>query len=292
MLRAALREGIAPIFAGGPPPEVLRRQFAAYVARRELPAWLTATPVDAGGVYGEWVDAPDVAHDRAVLALHSGGYTVGSCATERELAGRLSRAMGARALTIDYRLAPEHPFPAALDDALTAYRWLLRSGITPGGIAIAGTSAGGGLALATLLALRDAGEPLPVAAVLISPWADLTCTAESYETRAAADVVLSRPGLLEMAGYYLAGRDPRTPLASPRYADLHGLPPLLIDVGDDEILLDDAVGVAARARAADVEVALTVWPEMFHVFHGAAAVLPEAQQALDAIGVFVRSRFG
>jgi monoterpene epsilon-lactone hydrolase len=291
LLLAVIRAEIAPIFAGGRSPQAVRADFEAHFARRRPPAWLHAKPVIVGGVPGEWVRAADAADDGVVLTLHGGCYAVGSCNTERELAGWLSRAVGVRALTIDYRLAPEHPFPAGLDDALAAYRWLLGQGITPEQIAFAGISAGGGLTLATLVALRDAGEPLPAGAVLISPWTDLACRGASYETRADADPVLTQRGLAEMAAHYLPGRDPRTPLASPIYADLHGLPPLLIDVGDDEILLDDAVGVAERARAMGVDVTLNVWPGMFHVFHGAASILPEARQALDGIGEFIRHRF-
>ena len=285
---ANLRAAVAPTFAGGLPLAKMRRQFEAIIAARETPAWITAAPVAAGGVPAEWVHAPAVAADRVLLVFHGGGYVSGSLRTERALAGRLARATGGRALSVDYRLAPEHPFPAAVEDARAAYRWLLAQGIPPGRVAVAGVSAGGGLALALLLVLRDAGEPLPACAVLISPFADLTCSAPSYASRAAAEPILSARWLRECAAWYLAGQDPRAPLASPRFAALHGLPPLLIDVGEDELLLDDATGVAAAARAAGVTVVCTVWPGMYHIFHGAAGVLPEAQAALDRIGVFVR----
>lgn len=282
-----LRAYVAPTFAGGLPLAAMRGGFEAIIAARETPEWIAAEPVDAGGVPAEWVSAPGVAADRALIVFHGGGYVSGSLRTERALAGRLARATGVRALSVDYRLAPEHPFPAAVEDALAAYRWLVAQGVAPGQVAVAGISAGGGLALALLLALRDAGETPPVCAVLISPFTDLTCSAPSYESRAAAEPILSARWLRECAAWYLAGQDPRAPLASPRFADLHGLPPLLIDVGDAELLLDDATGVAESARAAGVEVTCTVWPGMYHIFHGAAGVLPEAQIALDRIGAFV-----
>ncbi len=285
---ANLRAYVAPTFAGGLPLAAMRGGFEAIIAARDTPEWISATPVDAGGVPAEWVSVPGVAEDRALLVFHGGGYVSGSLRTERALAGRLARATGTRALSVDYRLAPEHPFPAAVEDARAAYRWLVGQGVAPSRVAVAGISAGGGLALALLLALRDAGEPLPACAVLISPFTDLTCSAPSYESRAAAEPILSHRWLAECAAWYLAGQDPRAPLASPRFADLRGLPPLLIDVGDAELLLDDATGVAESARAAGVGVACTVWPGMYHIFHGAAGVLPEAQVALDRIGVFVR----
>jgi acetyl esterase/lipase len=194
-----------------------------------------------------------------------GAYALGSIETHREFVSRLARASGMRALLIDYRLAPEHPFPAALEDAVAAYHWLIAQGFEASRVLIAGDSAGGGLALAALLALKDAGEGLPAGAVCISPWTDLSSTAESIRTKARVDVVLN-PDTLEIYAWRYAGEhDLRSPLISPLYADLSGLPPLLIQVGSDEILLDDATRLAARAREVGVEVTLRVWPEMFHV---------------------------
>ncbi len=204
------------------------------------------------------------------------------------MAARISRASGARVLAINYRLAPEHPFPAAVEDATAAYRWLLAQGIAPNRIVIAGDSAGGGLTISTLLALRDAKQPLPAAAVPISPWTDLAATGESLRTLAGKDPMVQAEPLKEMAKLYLGKADAKNPLASPLYADFKGLPPMLIQVGGAEILLDDAKRVADKAKAAGVMVELEVWDEMVHVWHVFAKLLPEGQQAIDRIGRFVR----
>jgi len=248
------------------------------------------TPVNAGGVPAEWIAASGAVDDRVILYLHGGGYVMGSIATHREMAARLSKAARARALVIDYRLAPEHPFPAAVDDAVAAYRWLLSQNMKPFRIVVAGDSAGGGLTLATLVALRDAKAPLPAAGVCISPWTDMEGTGDSMVTRAKADPVVQKQGLLGMAQLYLGGKDPKSPLAAPLYANLEGLPPLLIQVGDAETLLDDATRVAEKAKRAGVTVDLEVWPEMPHVWHLFAPFLPEGQQAIDKIGQYVQAK--
>ncbi|HEX8732564.1 MAG TPA: alpha/beta hydrolase, partial [Ktedonobacterales bacterium] len=191
------------------------------------------------------------------------------------------RRTRARALWLDYRLAPECPFPAAVDDALAGYRWLLEQGVAPQRIVFAGDSAGGGLALATMLAAREAGLPLPAGATLLSPWTDLTGESSSAKSRAAVDPMVRGAGIAAGGRAYLAGADPRTPLASPLFADLHGLPPLLVHVGDAETLLDDSRSLAQRARDAGVEVTLHIWPGMFHVFPIFPALLPEARAAAD-----------
>ena len=248
------------------------------------------TPVEAGGVPAEWVAAAGAADDRVILYVHGGGYVMGSIATHRELAARLSKASGARVLLVDYRLAPEHPFPAAVEDATAAYRWLLAQNIKPSRIVVAGDSAGGGLALATLIALRDAKVPLPAAGVGISPWVDMEGTGASMTTRAKVDPVVQKEGLLGMAQLYLGGKDPKSPLAAPLHADLSGLPPLFIQVGDSETLLDDSTRVAEKAKSAGVKVDLEVWPEMPHVWHLFAPFLPEGQQAIEKIGKFVQQQ--
>lgn len=260
-------------------------------ARFVVPGDVTMTPVDVDGVPGEYLIAPGADDKRVILYLHGGGYVIGSIKSHRYLMQNVSRQSGAQTLGIDYRLAPENPFPAALEDATTAYRWLLKQGYSAKNIAIAGDSAGGGLSLATLINLRDAGDPLPAAAVLISPWTDLTGEAESVTTRAALDPMVSRDGLYNLGEKYLNGADARNPLASPVFADFTGLPPLLIHVGGKEILYDDAITVAKRAQAAGVEVDLVDETEMFHVWHAFAPMLEEAQQAVDQIGAWLKARF-
>ncbi|MGC1677387.1 MAG: alpha/beta hydrolase [Candidatus Binataceae bacterium] len=245
------------------------------------------TPVDVAGIRAEWVEAPDAAADRVILYLHGGGYVMGSIGTHRAMVARIARASNARALLIDYRLAPEHPFPAAVDDAVAAYRWLVAQGCKSGRIVIAGDSAGGGLALATLLKLRDLGVTLPAAGVGISPWTDLQGTGESVKTKAAIDPMVTQENLAISAKSYYANHDPKDPLISQIHADFRGLPPLLLQVGESEILLDDATRVAARAKAAGVNVELEIWPEMIHVWHVFAKILPEGQQAIDKLGKFV-----
>jgi epsilon-lactone hydrolase len=244
--------------------------------------------VGAGGRPAEWIIAPGAADDRVLLYLHGGGYVIGSMRTHRGMISRIARASGARALGLEYRLAPENPFPAAVEDSITAYRWLLSIGIAPKNIVIGGDSCGGGYAVSTLVALRYQGEPLPAAGVCISAWTDLTHTAESFTTKAAVDPVVQRELLEFMAKAYLGDRDRRTPLASPLYADLSGLPPLLIQVGSAETLLDDSTGLAERARAVGVDVTLEVWNDMPHVWHMFAPILPEGQRAIERIGEFIR----
>jgi len=255
------------------------------------PADTVFTPTDAGGVPAEWVAAEGAHSDRAVLYLHGGGYCIGSIRTHRQLAADISRAAAARLLLIEYRLAPEHPFPAGLDDAVAAYRYLLGSNLRPAQLAIAGDSAGGGLTAATLLALREQGVPLPTAGVCLSPWFDLTLSGESMESKDGVDPMVHREPLGRMARAYLGGADARTPLASPLFADLAGLPPLLIHVGTAETLLDDSTRFAERARAAGVDVTLDVWDDMIHVWHAFAMLLPEGRAAIEQIGAFLRQRW-
>ena len=276
----------------GAPIEQRRAAMEAVTVMFPVPDDVTREPVDAGGVPAEWIAAPGTDADRVIYYLHGGGYAIGSINTHREMISRLSRASGARALAINYRLAPEHPFPAAIEDATTAYRWLLSTGVDPARIVIAGDSAGGGLTVATLISLRDAGDPLPAAAVCLSPWVDLEMTGDSMTTKAEVDPMITKEDVLEGAQAYLNGADPRTPLASPIHADLSGLPPLLIHVGTAEVLLDDATRLAERARSAGVDVTLEPWDDMIHVFQFFASMLPEGQQAIDRIGEFVREHVG
>jgi monoterpene epsilon-lactone hydrolase len=286
-------QAVMATFRSQPPLEGLsiaeqRATIEANSSRFQMAPDVRCVMVDAGGVPAAWVTTPESVEERAIYYLHGGGYVVGSINTHCEMASRLARAAKARVLLIEYRLAPENPFPAALEDSRKGYRWLLSRGVKPPRIVMAGESAGGGLTLATLLALRDEGVPLPAAAVVMSPWVDLACGGESMATRAEADPMLKKAALQALARSYLKGTDPCTPLASPLYGDLTGLPPLLIQVGTAEVLFDDATRLAGKAKEAGVEVLFEPWEDMIHVWHSFAGMLPEGQQAIDRIGEFVR----
>jgi epsilon-lactone hydrolase len=243
------------------------------------------------GVDAEWIAGGDAQSETAILYFHGGGFRIGSVTSHRDLIGRIAEATKCRVLAINYRLAPEHRFPAAVEDAVTAYGWLLRQGLKPEGIALVGDSAGGNLVLAAMLSLRDRGLPLPAAGVLMSPWTDLAATGASYVSRAAADPIHQRPMILALVRNYLGeGGDPHAPLASPLYAELAGLPPLLIQVGDRETVLDDALMFARHAEAAGVRVQTEVWDGMIHVFQMFAAELPEARAAIASIGQFLSTQ--
>jgi epsilon-lactone hydrolase len=251
-----------------------------------------AEPVTANGVGAEWTTTPNDARDAALLYLHGGGYVIGSLDSHRHLAAEAGRACGVAALALDYRLAPEHPFPAAVDDALAGYRYLLGRGIAPGRIAIAGDSAGGGLVVAAMVAIRDAGLAQPASGWCISPWVDMEAVGQSMTSRGATDPTVQRAGILDMAGLYLGGADPRSPLASPIYADLKGLAPLLIQVGACETLLDDALRLARVAGEADVRIDLQIWPEMIHVWHLFHPELKAGRRAIEEGGAYVRGLIG
>ena len=286
---------VIDLLRGGPIPrdQSIADQRAGLASLSELappPADATYAPTEVAGRPAAWILADGARADRTLLYLHGGGYCIGSLKSHRGLATDLSRAAGVRVLLLDYRLGPEHPFPAAVDDAVAAYRTLLDGGAEARHVAIAGDSAGGGLTVAALLALRDAGLPRPAAAVLLSPWLDLALSGASMDGKAAIDPMVQRAPLQRMADAYLAGADPRAPLASPLYADLTGLPPLLVHVGSAETLHDDATRFAARARAADVDVTLEVWDDMIHVWHAFGFILPEARAANQKIGAFLQER--
>ncbi len=266
-----------------------RRDIDARGREYRLAPDIGVEPVTANGVGAEWTATPKDARDAALLYLHGGGYVIGSLDSHRHLAAEAGRAAGIAALALDYRLAPEHPFPAAVDDALAGYRFLLARGIKPGRIAIAGDSAGGGLVIAVMLAIRDAGLAQPGCGWCISPWVDMEAVGELMSSRAAADPTVQKAGLLDMARLYLNGADPRSPLAAPIYADLSGLSPLLIQVGACETLLDDALRLARTAGAADVRVDLQIWPEMIHVWHLFHPELAAGKRAIAAGGAFVRT---
>lgn len=277
---------------GGPaaPIERVRADFEAFQAALRAPTDFTTEPVSAGGVPAEWIVPHGHRPERTVLFFHGGGYASGSLGTHRALVARIARATPARVLQVGYRLAPEDPFPAAFEDARAVYRWLLDTGIEPATLAVGGDSAGGGLSLALLCAARDAGEPLPAAWFGLSPWTDLGHTGDSIVTRAEQDPLFTPESLEGMAALY-AGDHPRThPAISPLFADLHDLPPGLLQVGTAELLLDDSTRLARRLEAAGVTVEFDVWESMFHGWQLFASMLPEGQQALEQVAAFVRRR--
>ena len=234
------------------------------------------------------IEPTGFATSRVVLFFHGGGYSLGSARSHRALGKRIAFAARARVVLPDYRLAPEHVFPAAVEDALASYRWLLATGVEPERIAVGGDSAGAGLALALLVSLRDAGAPLPACAVLLSPFADLECRGESYSTLAVLDPIVSREMGLGMGKVYIGDRKPSDPLASPVHAALAGLPPLLIQVGSREVVLDDARAIERHAREAGVLAKLDLWQGMIHVWHLFASVLEDGQRAIEDLGSFIR----
>jgi acetyl esterase/lipase len=272
-------------------PQELRATMAAAFSAFPSANEVKCEPVNANGVKAEWITAKNAAPDRVVMYLNGGGYVMGSIDTHRELVARLSKAAQSRGFVLDYRLAPENPFPAAVDDSIAAYRWLLAQGYKPERIVIAGDSAGGGLAVSTLVALRDLGASLPAAAVCISPWVDFEAEGESMTSRAAQDPLVTRDMILNLAKMYMGEKGSlREPLAAPINAYLNDLPPLFIQVGNSETLLDDSTRLADKAKEAGVDATLQIWDEMPHVWHLAAPVLPEGQEAIDKIGEFVRQR--
>jgi monoterpene epsilon-lactone hydrolase len=245
---------------------------------------------EAYAVDGLWATPQSWNGESAIMYLYGGGYVISSPHARRKLAGHLANASGARALVPRYHLAPERPFPSAVEDAAADYRWLLEEGYRPERIIIAGDSSAGGLTVATILKLREDATRLPAGGVPISPWVDLACTAETLETRATVDLTVTKASLQRMAGQYLQGANPRTPLASPLYADLSGLPPLLIVVGGDEALLDDSVRLTRAAGIAGVDVTLYIGAGMQHIFPIYCGVIPEADAAVAMIGAWMRAR--
>lgn len=288
-------------------PEIITRESSIPQLRKEyeegakkfgsIPAGIKVSPVTIPGLpeglSAEWIhpegsaDLP-AAGDKVLFYTHGGGYVSGNCVDHRMHVAKFVQAAGAGALLYDYRLAPEHPFPAGMQDTLAVYRWLLSRGVAPDHIIIVGESAGGGLCLASLLAIRDEKLPLPAAGVALSPWTDLKCTGGSYRTNAMRDI--STLGSWEVWGsYYVGNNDPAHPWISPLYGDLHGLPPILIEVGDHEILLDDAVGFAEKAKNAGVDITLHVWEGMVHCFPLLAPAFPEATRAWEEVIAYIKS---
>jgi acetyl esterase/lipase len=273
-----------------PTVEEMRLGFEMLGKYLPVPGDAAIEPLTVAGRPAEWVRAPDDDRGRAVLYLHGGGYVIGSLNTHRRLAYDVSQASGCSVLLVDYRLAPEHRFPAAVDDAVAAYGWLLDQGLPAGRLAVAGDSAGGGLTVATLLAARDKGLPMPAAGWCISPWTDLEGIGESMTSKAAEDPMVQKDGLLRLAKAYLGEAGARTPLAAPIYADLTGLPPLMIQVGTAETLLDDARRLKAKAEAAGVAVAYEEADRMIHVWHLFAPMLSEGREAIARGGAFLKGK--
>jgi len=255
-----------------------------------MPHGVQVEPLHIDGTYAEWLIPEQVDEGAALLYLHGGGYVICSPDTHRPTAARIALAAGARVLLLDYRLAPENPFPAALDDSVRAWEWIGAQGYDPGRTAIAGDSAGGGLTLAAALRLRDEGRPLPAALTTLSAWTDLTFSGESASSKDAIDPMLGgfQDGIRTMQDWYAPGRDLRDPYISPFFGDPRGLPPLLMQVGSDEILLDDSTRVYEKARQAGVDAYLEIWPNMWHVFQAFAPLVHDSAKAIEHIGAFLR----
>jgi len=252
------------------------------------PRKVTVEQTNVHGLNAEWLTPKGCPDDKLLLYLHGGAYVMGNCATHRQMVSYIAKSSGIKALLPEYRLAPEHPFPSAIDDSVSLYRSLLANGYTAKNIVIAGDSAGGGLTMATLLSLRDAGDPLPAAACLLSPWLDLAATGESMTTRAQKDPWFQPADMPVVAAYYCREDELKNPLVSPVYAELSGLPPLYIQVGEDEILLSDSTRAAEKVRAAGGEVEIEIWPGMWHVFQAFLVQVPESKKAVKKIGSYVR----
>jgi monoterpene epsilon-lactone hydrolase len=275
-----------------PPLPILRREWEASARQQVLPKESRFSRVTAGEISCEWMDMPRVPRDRVFLLLHGGGYNAGSPRTHRKLAAHLSRATHMRVLTPEYRLAPEYPFPAAVKDVLAVYGWLLGQGIKAQHIVVGGDSAGGGLALSMLLALREAGATMPLAVILMSPWVDLTTSMPSHRTNRKYDPCVMPEDLRQAALWYAGERDPGEPMLSPVFADLSGLPPMLIHAAADELLVDEARLLADRAVEAGVAATLKIFDGVWHAFHGWGMEIPESRQAIDEIGTYLRALKG
>ena len=264
-----------------------RRQLKELLSTQPLPADLTVTAATLGGVPTAEITIDGIESRHVVLYFHGGVYVLGDAFLAAALAAQVGRRTRAKVISVDYRLAPEHPYPAAVDDAFAAYEALLQTGTAASSIAFAGESAGGGLAIATLINARDRGLPLPAATLVMSPYADLTLAGTTLETRSEVDPLLSREALEARVSDYTSGQDPALGLISPIFADLSGLPPLIIQAGTHEVLLDDALRLAQQAAAADVEVTLDITPRVPHVFQAYYPILDEATAALDRAGQFL-----
>lgn len=290
--RAVIKYGIAPRFH--PTASIQdQRSLLDNLGKLSLLPFRTKTQsVTIDDVPGKWITATAASEDRAILYFHGGGYNLGSSSSHGEIAAHISKTSGARVLLIDYRCAPEHPYPGALEDGLSAYRGLLEMGFSPQNIGVLGDSAGSGLTIATLVSLRDAGKPLPALAVCLSPWVDLELSGESVKNRLQSDPFLNADWLRQMALNYIGTNDPRSPFISPIYADLHDLPPLFVQVGTDDILYSDAERLVERAQEAGMETTFDVWENMWHVWHFFVGKMPEANRAIKKVGSFFHKHMG
>lgn len=269
----------------------MRKQLDSFSRLLRRARGVRIEPTKVADLPSEWLRPQNAPEDKVLLYLHGGAYILGSCASHRALASHIARAAGINALLPEYRLAPEHRFPAAIDDAVAVYRALLASGKRPENIVIAGDSAGGGLAVAALLSLRHTGDPLPAAAVLLSPFLDVTASGETARTRAERDPWFHAEDMQAVVRYYCGAAEVRNPLVSPVFANVAGLPPVYIQVGDDEILLSDSTRFADKLQAAGNKVNIEVWPEMWHVFQLFVGRMPEARQAVNKIGDYLRALY-
>jgi acetyl esterase/lipase len=285
--RLVVKYWMSPKFNTTTTVQEQRIALEAFARFSLLPRKTRVEPLSIGRLSAEWISVGRTYEDRAILYLHGGAYNIGSLNTHRDLAARISKASNVATLLIDYRLAPEYAHPAAVDDVVMAYHWLIDRGYRPENIIIAGDSSGGGLAVAALVSLRNVGTPLPAAIVCLSPWADLKMTGESLKTKVNADPFLTTEWLQFMAGHYVADSDSRDPLISPIYADLHSLPPMLIQVGSDEILLSDSIRLAERASESGIDTTIDIWPDLWHVWHFFAGQVPEGNHAVRDVGRFI-----
>jgi acetyl esterase/lipase len=273
-------------------PDYRRETEKASKLFGKLPDHIEVSPVTRDGLYAEWILPSQEKKDKVILYFHGGGYVTGTCKMHRTHVAKVVKGSGIGALLFAYRLAPEHPFPAAIEDSVKVYRWLLAEGVSPSQIVFMGDSAGGGLGLATLIVLRDQGIPLPAAAVALSPWTDLKCTGESYKTKLKVEALAPTESWTVFSKHYVGDNDPCLPWISPLYGDLHGLPPILIHVGENEVLLDDSIRFAEKAKDAGVDVTLKVGEGMFHCYPVCAPLFPEAKQAMDEIFAFIEAHIG
>jgi acetyl esterase/lipase len=264
-----------------------RLRSASTAKMTRIPKDVTVIDTKADGIRAKWISPFDEKTEKVILHLHGGGYVTGGMDSHLMMCIPMAQTLKTKILLPEYRLAPEHPFPAAVDDAVKVYRWMLAQGHSQKDIIISGDSAGGGLAIATVLALRDAGDPLPAAVICMSPWTDLTFTGPSHITKAKADCVLLTDVLREWAACYIGTEAPNHPHISPIYADFHDFPPLLIQVGSDEVLLDDSRMLAEKAKADGVDATLKVWDEMWHVWQALGDLIPESKKSFEEVGDFI-----